>query len=505
MRDMTRTTQTLSPAHAEWLETRMIPTELAVREGLWSEGDAIGFTFTMHGEVVYSKFRGVSEKKFWRKPGGTASVPWGFDSLPRVLTSTTGPERDDDDELPPPETLIWVEGEMDRLAQLAAGAQYVLSVPDGARAKEPTMPHGGVDKNYDWLYDDDGNIHPEISQFRNHILAVDGDAPGKILAADLAVRLGRGRCWVVNYNTECKDSNDLLMKHGVGAVTDLIRRAKPIIPSRLTCFGDIPRGQNPVQYSSGFSSMDQHFRLKKPSLVVVTGNPNSGKSQVTTNLVANLARLHGMRTAMLGFEDDVDRVRDDLLAYGESWLARNDRGEGAYVRPDPQTWIDEHFVTIAPSEADEDFTLDWLKKTIEEAVYRHGVECILLDPWNELAHLWERGESENIYIRNALREIKRWARRLQVIMIIVAHPTKSAGASKALEDWDLYAIEGGNSWNTKADHGVIVFRDPDNMARTVIKICKSRNYKTMGVPGAVAYRYDPKSAQYTFLESIPAG
>lgn len=493
----------ISTKHAEWLEARKIPIEIANREGLFSRGPALGWTHTMHGEVLYEKFRSLIEKRFWRSPSGTPAVPWGFDSLPRIKSeTTTGPDNESDaDDKTPLAPLIWVEGEMDRLAQLAAGAQYVISVPDGARAAHASEP-GDVetDRNYDWLYNSDGEIHPEINQFRHHILAVDGDEPGQILAADLAVRLGRARCWLVAYGKGCKDSNDILMQQGTEAVAKLAADAKPIVPSRLASFSDIPRAPETRQYSSGFAELDNHFRLKRPSLVIVTGNPGAGKSQWCTALVANMARLHGMKSAIIGFEDDVDRVRDDLLRYATAWQHASQPRYA--VREAPEAWVGRYFRVLPPNEDDEDFTLDWLKRTIEEAVYRHGCELIYLDPWNELEHLWDRHEGEHVYIRKALVQIKRWARKLQVIVVLVAHPTKAAGASKTLDDWNLYAIEGGNSWNTKADHGVVIFREDESTDRTIVKICKSKIWRTMGIPGAVEYSFNGQSTTYKFVAKV---
>ena len=51
--------------------------------------------------------------------------------------------------------------------------------------------------------------------------------------------------------------------------------------------------------------------LTPPELVVVVGPPQAGKSQWTDCYVANLARVHGIKTAILQFEDSIERVRGD--------------------------------------------------------------------------------------------------------------------------------------------------------------------------------------------------
>lgn len=44
--------------------------------------------------------------------------------------------------------------------------------------------------------------------------------------------------------------------------------------------------------------------VQPPRLIIVTGPPNHGKTQWTLALVSNLARLHGMKGAILQFEDN---------------------------------------------------------------------------------------------------------------------------------------------------------------------------------------------------------
>jgi hypothetical protein len=44
------------------------------------------------------------------------------------------------------------------------------------------------------------------------VIAVDNDAPGRRLEDELARRLGRERCWRVEWPVGCKDANDVLVK-----------------------------------------------------------------------------------------------------------------------------------------------------------------------------------------------------------------------------------------------------------------------------------------------------
>jgi twinkle protein len=231
-----------------------------------------------------------------------------------------------------------------------------------------------------------------------------------------------------------------------------------------------------------------------PQLIVVTGKPNAGKSQWTLAAAANLARLHGIKGAILQFEDTPERNRQDLLRY-----ARAHGIEG------PAAWVDRMFRTISPREEIEgnsDFDLAWLKLAIEEAATRHDCKWVLIDPWNEVEHLWGRQDTEATYLNRALRELKRLARRYQIAIFIVAHPTKEGGKSKTLGDADLYDINGGAVWNNKADIGVVVWCDGEPAKTRVrqIKVAKSKNFLVYGRPGVLDMTFNPERATFSCAE-----
>ena len=111
-----------------------------------------------------------------------------------------------------------------------------------------------------------------MQQFKKIILATDDDQKGRVLRDELAVRLGRSRCWFVTYPKGCKVANEVLVAHGVGALQKMIAEAKPIVPSRLASFSEIPwREDARISYSVGYERFDHHFMFVPPQLIVVTG------------------------------------------------------------------------------------------------------------------------------------------------------------------------------------------------------------------------------------------
>lgn len=142
----------------------------------------------------------------------------------------------------------------------------------------------------------------------------------------------------------------------------------------------------------------------------------------------------------------------------------------------------------------------WLQTVIEEAATRHGCKWILIDPWNEVEHLWKVNENETTYTNNALRELKRLGRKFQIAIIIVAHPAKGV-KGKTLDELDLYDVSGSKAWNDKADHGIVIHRDPQNTSITHVKVCKSKRWDVLGVPGTAKLMFDREKAGFSSVNN----
>lgn len=484
----------LSLEHSTWLEgVRKIPCEIAAEHGVVSRGQHLAFEYRQNGVALFRKVRqeitknGQVGKTFWIEPKDVSLILWNDDCLNEPCSPAT--------------PLVVTEGEFDGLACLAAGATHVVSVPNGAILARPG--EGDVipseDRAFSYLWRG-VKLDPRLDKFEKIILATDDDERGRVLRGELAVRLGRQRCWFVIYPEGCKDANDVLMQRGADALSDVFAEARPIVPNRLVCFSDIPV-ETRRTYSTGWRGLDAHMMLVIPELAIITGIPGAGKSAWALALGGNLAQVHGLRGAILQFEDNPERNRNDLLRYRMGIMGDDEQGGD---RAEAVRWVDQMFRTISPSETvdDEgDFDLVWLHQAIEEAAKRHGCRWVIIDPWNEVEHLWNKNENEAVYLNRAIRQLKRIMRRFQVAIIIVAHPTKEGGKQQEIQDMSGYDIAGGAVWKNKSDHMVIVHRNSPADQITFVKIDKSKDFTLMGRPGIVRMRYRPTAANFEFVGS----
>ena len=157
-----------------------------------SRGPTIVFTYLQGGEPVAEKLRALP-KVFWQARYG-ASTLYGADDL----------EGHD--------TVILVEGELDKLSVEAAGLTNVASLQNGAPGGLPP-------------------VLPEALQAASKVvLAVDADEAGQEGAKAITEVLGEDRCWWVTWRDGCKDANEVLLRHGPDAVREDIEAAAPPRP-----------------------------------------------------------------------------------------------------------------------------------------------------------------------------------------------------------------------------------------------------------------------------------
>jgi twinkle protein len=261
-------------------------------------------------------------------------------------------------------------------------------------------------------------------------------------------------------------------------------------------FSEIPQRGHGEIYGSGFQGLDDKLRfgMVTPELVIITGAPGSGKSEWSAILGANLANYHKLPGAIMQFEDRSIRVGDTLARYATGNVP------GVTNRTEARAWVDRWFKTIEPDQnMDTDYTLDWLKDTIREARVRHGCRWVIIDPWNEIEHVWDRTQTEAVYTNEALRRLKKISRSLDIILMIIAHPSKDGGRNQEIQNLDLYSISGAAAWANKADHGIIVHRPDHSKEDVYIKVAKSKDHSVMGSPGIVRMKYMPASGQYKYV------
>ena len=458
---------------------RGLDPELAAKYGAGFRDGKFVFEYRSKGALRYRKWRTLT-KKFYAEPSGVPPILWGLDSIEGLPSHPSFP-------------LVITEGEPDRLAALQSVGGYAVSVPNGAGMASPTQPGKLVadDQAFAFLWGPDERLIPELTNFTRIILAVDNDAKGLVLRNELAIRLGRSRCWTVEYPSGCKDLNDVLFKYGPAAVKHVLDNARPIQPGKLIKPSQVRPIEFNQTYSTGWKFMDPIIKLTRPELAVITGIPGHGKGVFTRSLCYHLAEDYGIRTAFWTPEDRADRVKRDMKRFA----MRHNMWPGKAEQNRADEWMDAHFM-ISELLDDDVPTIERLLEEVESAVFHHNCQAFVIDPWNVIRHSMG-SMPETRYIEETLEIIKSKLRQLCIMLFLVAHPTKIKDGEKVT----MYSISGSSNWYNKADHGVIVSRGVDSFGQktdvTTITVEKSKDEETMGSTGKVMVKYDRDKADYT--------
>lgn len=448
-------------------------------------GNVIAFPFWQDDAVVAEKYRGPN-KKFWQRPGGKRTF-WNVEALELAIDETS------------PQALIITEGEIDALSLIECGQSCVVSVPDGAPA---TLSQDADDRTgkFEFLW----NNREKLAKVKDFIIAADNDEPGRNLAHELVRRLSATRCWFVEYPDGCKDFNDVLVQHGAAGVAAVLANKKHYPVRGLYRLSDYPDVPDLVAYKTGWQTLDQHLQLFLGEFIVVTGIPGHGKSSWVLNLISNLSDLYGWRTALFSPEMPVTpMLRDRLRSMRAGRAMWSDEQRIAADK-----WIEDNIVFLDADPAgdwenDEDRTLNWIMDKAAEAVMRDAVRLLVIDPWNEVEHSPARRESTTEYIGRGIRELRRFAQQYQIVVLVVAHPTKDIGERGTTRAPTLYDIDGSSHWFNKPDHGVCVYRGDDHGNATRIIVRKVRFSPTTGSRGEIRLKYDTNSGRFDMLAELP--
>ena len=380
---------------------------------------------------------------------------------------------------------IITEGEMDVLALHEAGIKNAISVPNGATLNTNNLDY--LDNCIDYFEDKE-----------KIILAVDSDDAGQALQQELVRRLGAEVCFLADFE-ECKDANEYLVKYGKQKLAERITRARPVPLENVTTFRDIENevtdfvtnGFKPG-YQVGLPNFDEIFSTYTGQFITVTGIPSSGKSDFVDQMVVGYNANYGWKTAFASPENAPTYLHAHKLMR-KTWgdmPTRSDIGTDKWKQVAEHVNDNYFFIDM------ERYTLESVLRKGAELVKRKGIKCLVIDPFNKVRDVDCKTEDVNRYTMEYLTKIEMFAKKYDVLVFIVAHPTKMyKDKDGKIEEPTMYNIKGGGEWYDASYHGILVHRDYE--AKTVkAKILKVK-FQNLGENGAEAhFKWQPNSGRF---------
>ena len=389
------------------------------------------------------------------------------------------------------EYCIVTEGEMDVLALHEAGIPNAVSVPNGATLNSNNLDY--LDNCIDYFEDKD-----------KVILAVDSDEAGQALQQELVRRLGAEVCFLASFE-DCKDANEYLIKYGKEKLAERITRARPVPLENVTTFRDIEsevtdfvtNGFKPG-YQVGLQNFDDIFSTYTGQFITVTGIPSSGKSDFVDQMVVGYNANYGWKTAFASPENAPTYLHAHKLMR-KTWQGMPKKED---IGSDRWNQVADHCNSNYFHIDMERYTLESVLRKGAELVKRKGIKCLVIDPFNKVRDVDCKTEDVNRYTMEYLTKIETFAKKYDVLVFIVAHPTKMyKDKDGKIEEPTMYNIKGGGEWYDASYHGILVHRDYE--AKTVkAKILKVK-FQNLGENGAEAhFKWEPKSGCFVPHEQI---
>jgi twinkle protein len=464
----------------EWFKTRGISVDtlndLKVTEGPeWmpqtqKSENVIKFNYFMGGELTNVKYR--DGRKNFKLFKGAEKVFYNIDSIVGF------------------EHCVIVEGEMDVLALHEAGITNAISVPNGATLNTNNLDY--LDACIDYFEDKD-----------KIILAVDSDEAGQALQTELIRRLGSEVCYITTFE-DCKDANEYLLKYGKEKLTTRITGAKPVPLENVTTFRDIEdevtdfvRNGFKPGFQVGLQNFDDIFSTYTGQFITVTGIPSSGKSDFVDQMVVGYNANYGWKTAFASPENQPTYLHAHKLMR-KTWQGmptKADIGGGRWNQ------IADHCNDNYFHIDMERYTLDSVLKKAAELVKRKGIKCLVIDPFNKVRDV-SGSDDVNRYTMEYLQKIEIFAKKYDVLVFIVAHPTKMYKNKEGqIEEPTMYSIKGGGEWYDASYHGILVHRnyDDNTVKAKVLKV----KFQNLGTNQAEAhFKWEPKSGCFIPYEPL---
>lgn len=461
-----KTNNDIDPKVVDWFNNRFISKEtlieLNVETGIeWmpqtkKEENVIKFNYYAGGELINIKYRDA--RKNFKLYKGAEKIFYNVDSV-------VGHD-----------WCVITEGEMDVLSLHEAGIRNCLSVPNGATLNSNNLEY--LDNCIDYI---DGKT--------KIVLALDQDDAGVALKTEFIRRLGAEVCFIVDFG-DCKDSNEYLIKYGAEKLRDTVMSAKPVPLEGVSTLKDVEdqlkdfvlNGFKPG-YQIGLENFDKIFSTYTGQFITVTGIPSSGKSDFVDQMTTGYNKNYGWKTAYASPENQ------PVYLHVHKLMRKTWEGMPSAHDIDGDKWkqVSEHvndnyyFIDM------DKYSLEAVLKKGAELVKRKGIKCLVLDPFNKIRDVGKNESGDvNVYTMEYLSKIETFAKKYDVLVIIVAHPTKMYKDKNGnMEEPTMYSIKGGGEWYDASYHGLLVHRNYED--KTVkVKVLKVK-FQNLGENGAEAH------------------
>ena len=463
---------------------------------------AIAYCNYLDGKIINVKFRSVQQhlitgewsKLFCQVSPTKPCAPYGIDSI-NLLRPDAQPIRQ----------LIITEGEKDRLTLMTCGFPYVLSIANGASTNIEES-HEAFD---DW-----------IQQAGEIIICGDTDRPGRRLVK-LLIEQYQTRAKVTTLPQGKKDISEVYEAFGSQEVKRIIAEAQGISDADIYDLSehkedilDIMMGNYDRGYEVGMGGLtDGIFHpTSEGGLIILTGRPNSGKTDFLNCLMAHLMYHNQKRVAFFSFEKPIKGKHVREIARIALGVRNTEDMDGAESPEEARMenrrvldFLSEHMVDFDTKTRlpDSNYIIGMMEAMMNRK--KQKIDYLVIDPY-VFINMTEGGSraTETEKVRLMLTKLQAWSRTRHIWTVVVAHPRiQYKDGHEAFPPLDIYSVAGSAQWANLADFLLTVNRiskPEEGKMFTIVEMLKVRDQEFCH-PGKVYYvrqpcgRYDERESE----------
>lgn len=394
------------------------------------------------------------------------------------------------------EPVTIAQRELDAIVLMERGIPHVIALPAEGKVMDKADDYNKEPDKFGYM----SRAAIAAKDWFTVRFAFDDTKDGLALRQELSRRLGPGKCSAAKMSSGsvwqtmaqrgpdelCADINEAksLPILGLFSVDDFENELKAYFEYGMAS-----------GVSTGWPNVDKIYTVVPGQLTVITGIPNSGKSEWVDALSFNLALNEGWRFAAFSPENGKEAHTIKLVEKRVEMSA----DPKSYNRMTYDTmmsgakWVGNHYHFIESKDVMP--TLDWILEKAKDAALRHGIKGLIIDPWNRIEKTLGT-KSETDYVAESIPKILRFAANQGVHVWLVVHPKQQQkDKTGKIPAPSLYDMAGSAHFVNMCDNGVVIHRSEAIDDTTEVLVRKVR-FKHVGRRGEAKLKYQRDTGRF---------
>ena len=273
-----------------------------------------------------------------------------------------------------------------------------------------------------------------------------------------------------------------------------------------------------ILYSTGLKTLDPFYKIRPKGTTYIHGAPFSGKSEITFEIITNLARVHNHRSIIYspetGTPEEIyEKIIECVIDNGIENFTKISDDDMRLVND----FVHEMFYVI--DNGDNDLDIFGLYEQVEMAIKsnpKKKYDYLVIDPFNELVTSYGKEPRDEV-LSKMLGRIRKKSRVLDFHTFVVFHSAKQEEVEVNIDGQKVrfvppaspHRIAGGETPFRKGEMVLCIWRPPVTLKDdygifyedndTIVFIQKYKPYWT-GRIGKVRLKYVSKTKNYLYEE-----